>query len=296
MKKYYAYIIKETGEKGIFNTWNECRQKVENYKFALYRKFESEDEAKTFLQNPNFKQDTRFYYAYIQNYNGTIIKGFVQSWNECQDRIRECANTKYRKFETLEQANEYLEKDGKINKIKYYIHLPENSLFCDGNIRKGKTFVKVVNENKKNVVDRKFNMEYMKLAKIKEVFISDDNLLTLPYEKTINFAKLLALYTALATALENNPEITLIYCDSLVVIDAWSLGKVNVADVDVHNLASETVYLRKMFEDRGGAVKWIKNWINPAILGNKTGHFARTVSHKTKMSIPLEDFLKMKIK
>lgn len=39
MKKYYAYIIKETGEKGIFNTWNECRQKVENYKFALYNNF-----------------------------------------------------------------------------------------------------------------------------------------------------------------------------------------------------------------------------------------------------------------
>lgn len=75
MKKYYAYIIKETGEKGIFNTWNECRQKVENYKFALYRKFETEGDAKTFLQNPNFK--------------------------------------------------------------------------CDGNIGKGKTFVKVVNENKK---------------------------------------------------------------------------------------------------------------------------------------------------
>ena len=45
----------------------------------------------------------------------------------------------------------------------------------------------------------------------------------------------------------------------------------------------------------GKCLKWIKNWINPAILGNKTGHFARTVSHKTKMSIPLDDFLKMKI-
>lgn len=47
MKKYYA--VKEGRTPGIYKTWDECREQVEGYSGAEYKKFNTEAEAKAFI-------------------------------------------------------------------------------------------------------------------------------------------------------------------------------------------------------------------------------------------------------
>jgi ribonuclease HI len=45
------YAVANGRTKGIFNDWNSCLESVKGYKNALYKKFKSEEEAKTYIES-----------------------------------------------------------------------------------------------------------------------------------------------------------------------------------------------------------------------------------------------------
>lgn len=57
MAKFYA--VKEGRKKGIYSTWEECKEQVNGYKGAIYKSFKSIEEAKSFIEEKktSFNQD-----------------------------------------------------------------------------------------------------------------------------------------------------------------------------------------------------------------------------------------------
>nr|CAI6686381.1 BPK_HP1_G0044130.mRNA.1.CDS.1 [Saccharomyces cerevisiae] len=47
------YAVRKGRETGIYNTWNECKNQVDGYGGAIYKKFNSYEQAKSFLGQPN---------------------------------------------------------------------------------------------------------------------------------------------------------------------------------------------------------------------------------------------------
>lgn len=67
------YAVYNGREKGIFNTWDECKEKVNGYPNPIYKKFKNKEDAEYFLTNgeTNMKQD-----VYIPNgYNIVFTDG-----------------------------------------------------------------------------------------------------------------------------------------------------------------------------------------------------------------------------
>lgn len=48
-KKYYA--VKEGMVRGIFETWDECKQSISGYPRAIYKSFPSREQAEEFLNS-----------------------------------------------------------------------------------------------------------------------------------------------------------------------------------------------------------------------------------------------------
>lgn len=46
----YYYAVARGCNPGIYGTWSECKEQVENYRGAVFRKFESKSEAEEYLQ------------------------------------------------------------------------------------------------------------------------------------------------------------------------------------------------------------------------------------------------------
>ena len=45
------YSVHRGKEKGIFNTWNECKLQIDGYKNPKFKKFDNIDEAKYFMEH-----------------------------------------------------------------------------------------------------------------------------------------------------------------------------------------------------------------------------------------------------
>ncbi len=48
-KKYYAYVVPETGARGVTDNWSACDRKVSGRSGARYRSFKTEHEARAWL-------------------------------------------------------------------------------------------------------------------------------------------------------------------------------------------------------------------------------------------------------
>lgn len=59
--KYYA--IKEGKKRGIFTSWDECKDYVSGFKGAVYKSFSSFDDAKNFLNNKEEELTDNFAYV-----------------------------------------------------------------------------------------------------------------------------------------------------------------------------------------------------------------------------------------
>ncbi|MDD8049318.1 MAG: ribonuclease H family protein [Thomasclavelia sp.] len=68
MSKYYA--IKKGRKTGIFNTWNECKSYVDGYSGAVYKSFNSKEEADNYLNQIEINKDIEGLIAYVDgSYN-----------------------------------------------------------------------------------------------------------------------------------------------------------------------------------------------------------------------------------
>jgi ribonuclease HI len=56
MSSYYA--VANGKQKGIFTNWNDCNQSVKGFKHAIYKKFNSKEEAELFIENHSMMTPT----------------------------------------------------------------------------------------------------------------------------------------------------------------------------------------------------------------------------------------------
>lgn len=53
------YVVRKGRETGIFNTWSECKNQVNGYSGAVYKKFDDYEQAKSFLGHKNSASNHR---------------------------------------------------------------------------------------------------------------------------------------------------------------------------------------------------------------------------------------------
>ena len=68
MSKYYA--VKKGRNIGIFNTWDECLESTKGFPGAIFKSFNSEEEAKAFLED---KDIYNFFIPHLRNYHFIFI-------------------------------------------------------------------------------------------------------------------------------------------------------------------------------------------------------------------------------
>ena len=57
----YFYAVHIGKEKGIFNTWDECKEKVIGYPNSKFKKFKNKNDADFFVENGFIKENNNFY-------------------------------------------------------------------------------------------------------------------------------------------------------------------------------------------------------------------------------------------
>ena len=58
-KKFYAYFLKDSQEKGICTTWDQCKSKVYGTTNAMYKGFKTEAMALEWLDNPSYSTSSK---------------------------------------------------------------------------------------------------------------------------------------------------------------------------------------------------------------------------------------------
>lgn len=56
--KFYAYYLKGSNEKGIVSSWDRCKSVVSGKQGAMYKGFKTEQDAKTWLEDPKYDRKT----------------------------------------------------------------------------------------------------------------------------------------------------------------------------------------------------------------------------------------------
>jgi ribonuclease HI len=253
--KFYAYIIENTSETGIFDSWGKCQEKVKGKK-ARYKGFPTEREAKTWLnEGANYnKKSTKFYACFFTHSNDGVI---VNSWDQCKELIKG-GNVRYKSFKTEKEARKWLDNGG-VYQTKEMIqsNLPDGIYFDAGTGRGIGTEVRVTDKYGNSILEK-----FIPKEKINEFgnFLTKDG-------STNNFGELLGCYIALNIALKEG--IKNIYGDSKLIIDYWSLGRIKKDNVNekTFQLAQKVAKLRKEFEKLGGKILHVSGDINPADLG-----------------------------
>lgn len=199
------------------------------------------------------------YYAYYLL--ETFEKGIVDNWDECKN-ICHGKKSRYKKFKTIEEAQEFLDS-GAVYESKKNINekleskLIKEAIYFDAGTGRGKGVeVRVTDINKNSML-----MFVLPKEKINEY-----GNYNLSFKRTNNYGELTALYFSLKIA--NKLNILNICGDSELVIKYWSLGRYNLTlDDDTQKLIKKVSNMRKEFEEKGGIIHKISGDVNPSDLG-----------------------------
>jgi ribonuclease HI len=256
-KKIYTYFLEATNEKGICDSWDQCKKIVLGKK-ALYRSFEDMNQAKSWLEDPKNgttnKKKKKFYAYYLIDSKDS---GITHSWEDCKNYIQ-AGKSRYKSFKTLDEAEKWLEKGG-IYESKEEIRrgLPDGIYFDAGTGRGIGVEVRVTDKMGNSILDKFLPPEKIN---IHGNYLTEDGM-------TNNFGELMGLYCAMKIALKDN--VRNIYGDSNLVIYFWSKGLIKRQDQKEQTLklADMVIELRKKYEALGGKIEYISGDINPSDLG-----------------------------
>lgn len=194
------------------------------------------------------------YYAY--SINGKT--GITNNWPECQKIVSGMVNTKYKGFESKDQAERWLE-NGADYKSKNTAS--EKGIYFDAGTGAG-------NGVEISVTDELGNSLLSKILNKKD--INEKGFHLIPDAVTNNFGELLACKYALQIALKEN--IKNVFGDSKLILDYWSKGYIKKElPEETISLANEVKKLRYSFEKDGGKIEHISGGSNPADLGFHRG-------------------------
>jgi ribonuclease HI len=194
------------------------------------------------------------YYAYLVNGK----KGITDNWPECQKIVSGMINTKYKGFETKDEAERWLEA-GADYSLKHTAS--KKGVYFDAGTGAGKGVeISVTDENGNSLLDI--------VMKKKDIDKKGNHLIT--NSVTNNFGELLACKYALEIALKKN--IKNIFGDSKLILDYWSKGYIKKEmPEETISLSNEVKKLRYSFEKEGGEMEHISGGSNPADLGFHRG-------------------------
>ena len=191
------------------------------------------------------------YYAYIVPRTGN--KGVTDNWKECEEIIHSEANSRFKSFKKLKEAEEWL-KSGAIYGFKKKL---KSGIYFDSGTGRGLGVeISVTDENGNNLLSQKKFKKHLDKA---GHFILKD--------VSNNYGELLACYHALKIA--RPVGIKKIFGDSKLVINYWSKGYMNKSKLSLKTtkLIKSVARLRKIFEENGGKMEYISGDDNPADLG-----------------------------
>ena len=202
--------------------------------------------------------------------NGRVI-GIYTNWEECKVQINGYKGAIYKSFSTENEAREFigLSKTSLIEDIKE----EDNLIYVDGgygNYSSPYGYGSVVDRFEVDIIPKYLfdNFTYkevdLPIGKRHVILAKFDDVQT----QQNNSAELFAMIFGLQVAL-TEPKYKIIYCDSTLIINYWSLGRFNKT-----NLSSEKIKwiehltnLRKEFEKIGGQIIKIGGGENLADLG-----------------------------
>jgi ribonuclease HI len=194
------------------------------------------------------------YYAY--SINGKT--GITDNWPECQKIVSGMINTKYKGFETKDQAERWL-CSGADYKSKNTAS--EKGIYFDAGTGAG-------NGVEISVTDELGNSLLSKILKKQD--INEKGFHLIVNAVTNNYGELLACKYALEIALKE--DIKKIFGDSKLILDYWSKGFIKKElPEETISLANEVKKLRYNFEKEGGEMNHISGGSNPADLGFHRG-------------------------
>ena len=75
MAKFYA--VKIGRKPGIYLTWDECKQQVDKFKGAVYKSFNSKDEAKVFLEEKKIKFDSGLIPVFRREHHESLVPNLI---------------------------------------------------------------------------------------------------------------------------------------------------------------------------------------------------------------------------
>ena len=126
------YAIKNGKKTGIFTDWNECKDYVLGFKGAVYKKFDKEEDAVSYLQGEIVINDKTPYYAVRKG----LQVGIFRDWDICKSLVTNYPGAEYKKFTNSEDAIAYMNgtyiEPEKPKKEILTIILPKTYAFVDG--------------------------------------------------------------------------------------------------------------------------------------------------------------------
>jgi ribonuclease HI len=131
IEKFYA--VKVGHQPGIYDTWEQCKEKIDGYEWPVYKSFASREEAEDFIKgndqsqrienfinwkkkekknnnnnnnnnNSGSRGSSKKFYAIKKGY----VTGIFDQWEECKNYVIGYEGAIYKAFPTLEEAEEYL--------------------------------------------------------------------------------------------------------------------------------------------------------------------------------------------
>lgn len=126
------YAVRKGIIPGIYATWDECQKQTLGFKGAEYKKFANKEDAEAFMGGTNFPsknsnkpEKTAFYAVKVGK-----TPGIYFTWSECQSQIEGVSGSKYKKFTTMEDAQDFM--NGIDQNEKLMASLTDVYAFVDG--------------------------------------------------------------------------------------------------------------------------------------------------------------------
>lgn len=211
-------------------------------------------------------------YAYFLELTGE--SGIVNTWAECQEKIKGVKKARYKSFPDRIQAQNWLtrgaiyEKKEAFQKKEIQKRELEEGIYFDAGTGRGRGVeVRVTNRNKESLIDCLLTDSFQNFLNRNSWIVNEFGNIELGEKKTNNFGELLGLYLAMECA--KIYQIPKIYGDSNLVLEFWSQGRFHPEKLekDTVLLIEEVIKKRKRFEALGGKISYISGDINPADLG-----------------------------
>lgn len=117
LTKYYAVRAGKTP--GVYMTWKDCQEQTTGFKGASYKSFTSRKDAEDFAAGREVASTAGAGKGTEERFYGVAVghnPGVYETWTAASEQIKNVKGPKYKKFDTREEAEEFVRSGGKTSK------------------------------------------------------------------------------------------------------------------------------------------------------------------------------------